>query len=117
MLLGSHMFSPKDNYVFAKHLQAGWDGKIRKQWGIKSDFLGLNVIGYGMEKKKVLGDIPIPEGTGDMMASTVNRLLREWGIWSRVFGIQFDTTSSNTGCNIGKNKFLTRVFRREEAPL
>jgi hypothetical protein len=83
---------------------AGYDGKIRKQWGVKSDFIGLFVIGYGMEKEKVLGDIPIPEGTGKNMAEAVRDLFIAWGILSRVFGLCSDTTSSNLGRHIGKLK-------------
>ena len=64
-----------------------------------------------MEKEKILGDIPIPRGTGKAMAQAVVKMLREWGIdvvdvregedGPIVIAICFDTTSSNTGVEKG----------------
>jgi hypothetical protein len=92
-------------------LEAHFYGKIRKQWGAKNDFLALCVTGKGMDKEKILGDIPIPKGTGKAMAQAVVKMLREWGIdvvdvredgsGPIVIAICFDTTSSNTGVEKG----------------
>ena len=60
------------------------------------------VTGYGMEKEKVLGDIPVTLGTGKKIAETIFDTLKLWGISSNVVGLSFDTTSSNTGCHMGK---------------
>ena len=54
----------QDNFVFPPFIKIHFDGKIRKQFGQKSDFLALCVTGKGLEKEKVLGDIPIPTGSG-----------------------------------------------------
>ena len=94
-------------------MEVHFDGKIRKQWGLRNDFLAVCVTGKGMAKEKFLGDVPIPEGTGKKMAETVWKLLQDWGIASRMFAICFDTTSSNTGCergNIIKFKNLNWPF-------
>ena len=96
----------KDNFVFPQFVEAHYDGKIRKCWGVKSDFLALCVTGKGLAKEKVLGDVPIGKGTDRNMATASARLLREWGIADRVIAICFDTTASNTGWQSGANVFL-----------
>jgi hypothetical protein len=83
---------------------AGHDGKIRKQWGLKNDYIAVCVTGFGMAKEKILGDIPISKGTGELIAKAVWKLFTEWGIISRIFGLGFDTTSTNTGCDLGKKE-------------
>jgi hypothetical protein len=102
---------PKENYVFPPNLFAQFDGKIRKSWGEKFDYVALCVIGVAMEKEKVLGDMPIDRGTGENMAQSVNTLFHEWGIADRIIGVAGDTTSSNTGCDIGKIKLILYHYR------
>ena len=89
--------SLQDNFVFPPILQVCIDGKIRKQWGQKIDFLAVCVTGKGMEKEKFLGDVPVPTGSGENMANATYRLLLDWAIVdaTKVFG--FDTTTSMTG--------------------
>ena len=96
----------KGNFIFPVFLEIHFDGKIRKQWGQKNNFLALCVTGKGMEKEKVLGDIPIARGTGKNMASAVLQMLNDWGVADRVIALCFDTTSSNTGTNQGANVFI-----------
>ena len=92
----------QDNFVFPQLLVAHLDGKIRKQWGTKSDFLALCVTGKGLSKEKVLGDVPLPKGTGRNMATAAVNLFKEWGIDDdQVWGSGFDTTLSMTGHNQG----------------
>ena len=105
-------------------MEAHFDGKIRKQWGAKNDFLALCVTGKGMDKEKILGDIPIPKGTGKAMAQAVVKMLREWGIdvvdvrenetGPIVIAICFDTTSSNTGVEKGNLFWRDKLSTVEE---
>ena len=53
----------KDNFVFPKFLEA--------HWGTNNDFLGLCVTDARMEKEKLLGDVPIPKGSGLNMAMAI----------------------------------------------
>ena len=87
----------QDNIVFPGLVQVHIDGKIRKSWGEKHDFLAVCVTGEGMEKEKILGDIPMPRGTGLNMAEAAFKLLLDWGLVKKVLAIGFDTTTSNTG--------------------
>merc|ERR550534_697539 len=83
----------------AKLLELHFDGKIRKSWGEKNDYLALCVTGPGMSKEKVLGDIPVPRGTGRNMSTAAVDILDEWGILRRAWALAFDTTPTNTGHN------------------
>ena len=92
----------QDNFVFPPFIKIHFDGKIRKQFGQKSDFLALCVTGKGLEKEKVLGDIPIPTGSGHNMSMAVVSLLEKWKLpKDAVIAFCFDTTTSNTGVNNG----------------
>ena len=83
-------------------MEAQFDGKIRKSWGQKSDFLSVCVTGKGMEKEKLLGDIPLPTGTGANMAEAAYGLFCDWGIEDRIGAFGFDTTTHNTGKDNGE---------------
>ena len=63
--------SIKKQFIFSKHLVAYFDGKRRKQRGQMYDFLAVCVTGYNMEKEKLLGGIPISDGTGKQIAQNV----------------------------------------------
>ena len=64
--------------------------------------MALCVTGPGMEKEKLLGDVPLPTGSGRNMATASADLLHEWRIAERVIAMCFDTTSSMTGPKSGK---------------
>jgi len=68
----------RDQFVFPDHLVAHFDGERRKQRGQIKDFLAVCVTGSGMDKEKLLGDIPISDGTGKQIAENVLKLLQEW---------------------------------------
>ena len=90
--------------MFPLFLTAHYDGKIRKAWGQKNDYLALCVTGEGLNKEKVLGDVPIPKGSGRNMADAVLKLLEDWRIpLDRIIALSFDTTGSMTGPQQGKN--------------
>ena len=62
-----------------------------------------------MAKEKVLGDLPIAQGTGKKMAEASMKLFRQWGI-TNIIGLGHDTTSSNTGSLIGKFTVREKVL-------
>ena len=99
--------------MFPSFVEVHFDGKIRKQWGLKNDFLAVCVTGKGMEKEKILGDIPIPKGTGRNMAQAAFQLLVEWGIDDRAFAVGFDTTSAITGPHSGMLLWPSKKMERE----
>lgn len=91
----------KDQYTFPLHLAAPFDGKRRKQREQMLDFLAVCVTGYGMDKEKLLGEIPISDGIGEQIVQNVLRLLQEWNIEKNIVGLSFDTTSAITGSETG----------------
>ena len=92
--------------MFPRFVQAHYDGKIRKSWGVSSDYLALCVTGKGLDKEKLLGDVPIGKGTGRNMATASSRLLQEWGLdGKRLLAVGFDTTPSMTGWQSGIASF------------
>ena len=92
----------QEHFVFPDLVQIHLDGKIRKVWGKKNDYLALCVTGKGLSKEKILGDVPIGKGTGRNMATACFLLLVQWALASRALAIGFDTTGSMTGPDIGK---------------
>jgi hypothetical protein len=54
-----------------------------------------------MDKEKILGDVPIPRGTRRNMAEAAFALFVQWVIADFIKGVSFDTTSSNTGSELG----------------
>ena len=106
--LGSHWksnnrnyFFLQENFVFPKFLTCHFDGKQRKEWGKKHDFIAICVTGAGMEKEKFLADAPLESGTGAAMAWEVFRVLEDWAIDKRIIAFSTDSTSSNTGIDNG----------------
>lgn len=103
----------KDNFVWPDFLVAHYDGKIRESWGVKSDFLAVCVSGKGIEKEKVLGDVPLARGTGRLSASAVVKLLFSWGIEDRLLGLSFDNCSTNVAPWNGANVFIEGDLERQ----
>ncbi|KAK3910236.1 polyprotein [Frankliniella fusca] len=62
---------------------------------VKADRLPVVVTGKGTEK--LLGIPELKHGSGESIASAVVSLLREWDLQEKVFGLVFDTTSTNSG--------------------
>ena len=91
----------QENFVFPRFLTCHFDGKLRKEWGKKRDFIAICVTGFGIDKEKFLADAPLESGTGAAMAWEVFRVLEEWGIDDRVIAFSTDSTSSNTGIDNG----------------
>ena len=93
--------------MFPRFLSAHYDGKIREGWGkVKSDYLALCVTGKGLEKEKLLGDIPMPKGTGLNMRDAIRQLFLDWGIdLDTLLCFNFDTTAALTGPQNGECVF------------
>ena len=68
-----------------------------------SDFIAVCVTGEGMKEEKVLGDVPIPHGTGRAMADAVIQLLALWGLEERVIAVGIDSCFGNMGPIKGAN--------------
>ena len=54
-----------------------------------------------MEKEKLLGDIPLPKGTGKNMADATFQLFLAWKVENNIVAFGFDTTLSMTGPDKG----------------
>ena len=65
-----------------------------------------------MEKEKLLGDIPISDGTGKQIAQNVFKLLKDWNIEKNIVGLSFNTTSANTRSENGANIHLEMLLEK-----
>jgi len=61
----------------------------------------LPILVSGSGKEHLFAVEKITNGTGASQAIAVCETLREWNLTKRVTGINFDTTASNTGEEIG----------------
>lgn len=62
---------------------------------------------------KFLGAPKVPAGTGENMAKVVHEALIKWDIVNKVSAMGFDTTTSNTGQNIGACTLLQNKLDRK----
>ena len=85
-----------------------WDGKILGVKGnTKSNRVCVYISGVGDDTtKKLLGAPETVSGTGAAEAEVVKSALTQWGMRKEVCGMVFDTTSSNSGENIGACKLI-----------
>lgn len=67
--------------------------------GEKIERLAVLVSGGG--ENKILGVPKLAASTGALQATAVYQCLCQWELENKVVGMCFDTTSSNTGKNIG----------------
>jgi hypothetical protein len=90
-----------------------WDGKLLPDicGGNKVD--RLPVIVSGGNVSKLLGVPKLTCGTGKAMADAVLGCLDDWNITHRVQGLSFDTTSSNTGINVGACTLVEKLIGRD----
>ena len=80
-----------------------WDGKIM------DDFTGpgrehidrLTILVSGQNVVKLLSVPKLYDGTAATISQTVTETMDEWGLRSRIKGLCFDTTASNTGTKSG----------------
>ena len=64
------------------------------------------------KEKKLLGCPETEDGTGAAEAKVVTDLLTEWELKPEICGMVFDTTSSNTGAEIGACKLVEDWLER-----
>ena len=95
-------FVPPDNVVLH------WDGKVLKlEAGKKADFICVYISGADpAQVTKLLGVPEVDSGSGVQQKQAVVQMLTKWGISEQIIGLVFDTTSSNTGGEIGACKLL-----------
>lgn len=74
-----------------------WDGKILPAITGKEKVERLSFILTSGDKEILLGVPVLPDSTGKEQAAAVYQLLVEWGVYSEVKALCFDTTASNTG--------------------
>ena len=100
--------SVKADFQKPDKLVVHWDGKILKIKGDKeSNRVCVYITGIGpADPKKLLGVPETVDGTGMAEFEVVKAELVKWGIKDEVSGMVFDTTSSNTGADIGACKLL-----------
>ena len=91
-----------------------WDGKILKVKGSKSsNRVAFYITGATYKKeKKLLGCPETEDGTEAAEAKVVTDLLTEWELKPEICGMVFDTTSSNTGAEIGACKLVEDWLER-----
>lgn len=100
-------FSPDDPLLLH------WDGKLLPDitgGQEKVDRIAILVTGGGVEK--LLGVPKIDRGTGEQQADACMKALKDWKLKELVRGLVFDTTSSNTGLNIGACTIMERNLDR-----
>lgn len=90
-----------------------WDGKILLDLFGRSKADRIAVLVSYNGSFKFLGAPKIESGTGKNIAQVVFDVLVEWGISERVVACSFDTTSSNTGPNIGACVLLEELLGRK----
>ena len=66
------------------------------------------VSGSPLETDKLIGVPCVANATGESQQKAVKKLLEEWKIYSRVIGMVFDTTASNTGKGKGAAALLEK---------
>lgn len=83
-----------------------WDGKLLRVGR-------LPVLVSGKNISKFLTIAKLPSGTGKAQAKAVHAVLAEWHITSKVCGMHFDTTSSNTGLISGACSLLQQLLSKD----
>jgi len=103
----------KDEFAGNVPLTVHWDGKLMADLSgnVHVDRLPIIVTGYGISQ--LLKVSKMAGGTGEEQSSAVIQTLKEWNVEQRVIGMCFDTTSSNTGCNVGTCTKLEQKLGRD----
>ena len=97
-----HSFVPPD------HVVVHWDGKVLKlKAGAKAEHICVYISGADASKvTKLLGVPEVDSGSGQKQKEAAVEMLIKWNIFEQIVGLVFDTTSSNTGSEIGACKLL-----------
>ena len=91
-----------------------WDGKqVKFQSGDVEERLVLCLQHVNSETQpQFLGAPQTPDGTGAAQAEAVVRYIDDCGVEDQVIGHVWDTTASNTGCNLGAAILLDQALGR-----
>ena len=90
-----------------------WDGKLLQDLTGNEHVDRLPVLVSGRNITKLLAVAKLPSGTGEAQAKAVHAALAEWDITSKVCGMCFDTTSSNTGLISGACTVLQQMLGKD----
>ena len=85
-----------------------WDGKLLPDITGKEKVDRLPVIVSGVDLEQLLSVPKIPSGTGAAQAGAVLSCIKEWNLSTRIKGMCFDTTASNTGQHNGACTLIQR---------
>lgn len=96
------------------HLGLHWDEKLMAMTtGEKMEQLAIVASGGSYPEGKLLGAIPIRNGTGKTMAEKVYEIGTDWCVLDSTVSLIFDTTSSNTGILQGAATRLEVMINRK----
>lgn len=91
-----------------------WDGKVLPDVVGKTKVDRIAVLVSYNGTSKFLGAPKITDSpTGERIAHAVYKILTDWNIADKVTAMSFDTTSTNTGINIGACVILQKLLGRE----
>ncbi|KAJ6634641.1 hypothetical protein Bhyg_13217 [Pseudolycoriella hygida] len=95
-----------------------WDGKLltniqRNDGTVKKKVDRIAVAATSSGNSKLLGIPKVNGGTGDNIAKVVFEEITDWNL-TRVIGICFDTTKSNTGGKIGAASLLQKKYLKQQ---
>lgn len=82
-------------------LTVHWDGKLLPDLTGKEKVDRLPILVSGAGVDQLLKVPKLPNGTGEATAMAVFAAIEDWGLNTRICGMAFDTTSSNTGLKSG----------------
>ncbi|XP_050549011.1 uncharacterized protein LOC126910464 [Daktulosphaira vitifoliae] len=105
----------KTTSSFEHPLVLHWDGKLLPDivgGTQKVDRVAVLVTGGGLEK--LLAVPKIDRGTGKEQADACLNVLEEWKLKAYVRGLCFDTTSSNTGLNLGACSLIEKAIASDK---
>jgi hypothetical protein len=89
-----------------------WDGKLLPDITGTEKVDRLPVIVTGTNVEQLLGVPKLASGTGQDQANAVVARLDEWGLRSKICGLCFDTTASNTGRHSGACVLIEQALGR-----
>lgn len=90
-----------------------WDGKLLPAITGREKVDRLPVIVTGTDVEQLLGVPKLGSGTGQEQANAVLACLKEWNLQSKVSGLCFDTTASNTGRYNGASILIEQNLGRD----
>lgn len=103
------------NYTPTEFMVVHWDGKLLQQYAVKAEGKVDRhaVLLSGTDgSEKLLGVPVIDRGTGRDQADSTLFFLNQWSAVDNTVGMVFDTTSSNTGVEVGACVLMEQALQR-----